>query len=175
MKMDFDAYIERAGWVTKLAVYGLSTALFLALMIRATPWLEQFIAPVLTKQRVFLDADDRSPGRVCWTWYWTKARDAQPAMGYPQWWLAVDGTNVMIPVVVQRQRDLDVLRNVRAAPTGPGQNDFCAIIPAEFDKLSGLSLHGQMSYKSQFGWQLWQDMPAVHVPPLQGPDLPRAP
>jgi len=61
------------------------------------PGFEEKLAPVLTDHRIEIEPDDRSPGRMCWTWHWTKARYAQPVT--VAWSIRVDGTTVEFPAI----------------------------------------------------------------------------
>lgn len=137
----------------------------LTLFVYATPRLEAWIAPVLEDQEAVVDADDRAPGRVCWTWKWNKVRYAQPVA--VSWSIAVEGTAIEFPAITERQRDGEVLRNPQASPLGPGQNDLCVKIPADLDRVSGLTIRGQINYRMPHGlWTTWQDLPVVRIPPL---------
>lgn len=136
-----------------------------ALYLFATPRLEALLAPVLVDQRVEIEPGDRTPGRMCWTWYWTKVRHAQPVV--VAWSITVEGTAVEFPAIVQRERNGDVVRNPQTAALGPGRNDLCVTIPAEIDKVPGLTIRGQINYRVPHGgWTIWQDLPVVRVPPL---------
>jgi hypothetical protein len=132
-----------------------------------TPTLESRYAPVLINQTAKVDPADRTTGQVCWTWAWEKVRYAQPIT--TSWSIVVDGTAVEYPAVVQRQRDGEVLRDVRPAALGKGTNDLCAVIPNELDKLRTLTIRGQINYRMPHGlWTVWQELPVVRVPPLNG-------
>lgn len=135
------------------------------LFLYATPMLEARLAPVLTHQRVEVDADDRTPGRMCWTWHWVKARYAQPVV--VSWSIAVEGTAVEFPAITERQRDGQVLRNPQASALGPGKNDLCVMIPADIDRIPGLTIRGQINYRMPHGlWTIWQELPVIRIPPL---------
>lgn len=152
---------------TAVAVWATAGMLSTALFLFATPMLEGKMAPVLSEQRVEFDADDRSQGRMCWTWSWFKNRFAQPIA--VSWSIAIDGTAVEFPAITERQRDGQVLRNPQASQIGPGKNDLCVVIPADLDKVQGLTIRGQINYRMPHGlWTLWQELPVVRVPPLPG-------
>lgn len=138
-----------------------------ALFLYATPMLEARFAPVLTDQRIEFDDDDRTPGRMCWTWHWNKVRYAQPIV--VAWSITVEGTAVEFPAITERQRDGQVLRNPQASSLGPGRNDLCVTIPKELDKVPGLTIRGQINYRMPHGlWTIWLELPVVRVPPLPG-------
>jgi hypothetical protein len=136
-----------------------------ALYVFASPALESKFAPVLVDQSVEFDKDDRTPGRFCWVWKWRKVRYAQPAS--VSWQIAVEGTNVEFPTIAERQRDGQILRNPQAAAIGAGRNDLCVTIPADLDKVSGLTIRGQVAYRMPHGlWTVWQELPVIRIPPL---------
>lgn len=154
-----------AGTVAAIAVWSTAGLIGSGLFLYGTPMLEARLAPVIIDQKVETDADDRSPGRMCWTWTWNKVRYAQPVV--VSWSLAVEGTAVEFAVVTERQRDGAVVRDPKPTPLGPGSNDLCAIIPADFDRVPGLTIRGQISYRLPHGlWTIWQPLPTVRVPPL---------
>lgn len=137
------------------------------LFLYATPMLEAQLAPVLTEQRVEFDPDDRTPGRMCWTWHWNKVRYGQPIV--VSWSILVEGTAVEFPAITERQRDGQVLRSPQTSALGPGRNDLCAVIPKELDRVTGLTIRGQINYRMPHGlWTIWQELPPVRVPPLPG-------
>lgn len=135
------------------------------LVLYGSPALEAKFMPVLEDQSVDFDAADRTPGRFCWTWRWRKVRYAQPTS--VSWQIAVEGTNVEFPTIAERQRDGHVIRNPQAAAVGAGRNDLCVTIPADLDKVSGLTIRGQVSYRMPHGlWTVWQELPVIRIPPL---------
>ncbi len=151
--------------VTAVGVWATAGLFGTALFLYATPALEAQLAPVLSDQRVEVDHADRSPGRVCWTWYWNKVRYAQPIA--VSWAITVDGTAVEFPAIAERQRDGQILRNPQASALGPGRNDFCVVIPSDLDRVPGLIIRGQINYRMPHGlWTIWQELPVVRVPPL---------
>ena len=154
--------------VAAVGVWATAGVVGTALFLYATPMLETRFAPVLVDQRVETDADDRSPGRMCWTWHWNKVRYAQPIV--VSWSITVEGTAVEFPAITERQRDGEVLRNPTTSSLGPGRNDLCAVIPADLDRIkTGLLIRGQINYRMPHGlWTLWQELPGVRVPPLPG-------
>lgn len=146
-------------------VWALAGIISTTLFVFVTPVLEARFAPILTDQRVVVDEGDRTPGRMCWTWYWTKRRYAQPVVA--SWSIAIEGTSVEIPAVTERERDRSVLRNPQAHSLGPGRNDLCVIIPPYFDTVQGLTIRGHISYRTSHGlWTVWQELPTVRVPPI---------
>ena len=128
--------------VAAVVVWASAGVIATTLFLFGTPMLEGRLAPVLTNQRVEIDADDRSPGRMCWTWYWVKARYAQPVV--VSWSIAVEGTSVEFPANTERQRDGEVIRTPIASALGPGRNDLCVMIPADIDRVPGLTIRGQI-------------------------------
>ena len=135
------------------------------LFLFASPALESKFAPVLVDQSAEFDARDRVPGRFCWTWKWRKARYAQPTS--VSWQIAVEGTTVEFPTIVERQRDGQVIRDPQSAHLGKGENNLCAMIPADLDKVTGLTIRGQISYRKPHGlWTVWQELPVIRIPPL---------
>ena len=150
---------------TAVVVWATAGIIGTGLFLFATPALEARYAPVLSDQQVDVDATDRTPGQVCWTWSWIKKRYAQPIVS--SWSIVVDGTAVEYPAITRRQRDQEIVRDIRPAALGPGSNDLCVIIPAELDHLKTLTIKGQINYRMPHGlWTIWQDMPEVKVPPL---------
>jgi hypothetical protein len=148
-----------------ITVWGLAGAAGAPLFLYATPMLEARMAPVLTDQSVDIADDDRSPGRMCWTWRWVKARYAQPIV--VSWSITVDGTAVEFPAITERQRDGQVLRSPQASQVGPGCNDLCVVIPKDLDRVVGLTIKGQINYRMPHAlWTIWQELPVVRVPPL---------
>lgn len=142
-----------------------------ALFLYATPMLEARLAPVLTEQSVEFDPEDRVPGRMCWTWRWNKVRYAQPLV--VSWSILVDGTAVEFPAITERQRDGTVLRSPQTSSLGPGRNDLCVVIAKEIDRVHGLTIRGQINYRMSHGlWTIWQELPAVRVPPLSPEEAP---
>lgn len=153
--------------VTAVGVWAMAGLVGTGLFLYATPMLEARLAPVLSDQRVDVDDEDRSPGRMCWTWYWFKNRFAQPIA--VSWSIAIDGTAVEFPAITERQRDGLVLRNPQASQIGPGKNDLCVVIPKDIDRVAGLTIRGQINYRMPHGfWTIWQELPIVRVPPLNG-------
>jgi len=151
--------------VAAVGVWASAGAIGTALFLYGTPMLEARFAPVLTEQRVEFEEEDRTPGRMCWTWHWVKARYAQPVV--VSWSITVDGTAVEFPAITERQRDGAVLRTPQASALGPGRNDLCVIIPRELDRVPGLVIRGQINYRMPHGlWTIWQELPVVRVPPL---------
>lgn len=135
------------------------------LFLYGTPAMEARFAPVLIDQRIEHDPEDRTPGRMCWTWRWTKVRNAEPVV--VAWSISLEGTAVQFPAVTQRQRDGQVLRHPQATTLGPGQNDLCVLIPIEIDNLPGLTIRGAINYRMPHGlWTIWQELPVVRVPPV---------
>ncbi len=150
---------------TAVGVWATAGVIGTTLFLYATPALEVRIAPVLTNQAVEFDGDDRSPGRMCWTWTWTKARYAQPIV--VSWAITVDGTAVEFPAITERRRDGQVLRNPQASSIGPGRNDLCVSIPQDIDRVPGLTIRGQINYRMPHGlWTIWQELPVIRIPPL---------
>jgi hypothetical protein len=148
-----------------LGVYTIAGAFGLILFIYATPRIEAVMAPVLADQKVEFDDDDRTPGKMCWTWSWNKVRYAQAVT--LAWSMTVEGTAAEFPTIAERQRDGETLRYPQTAGLGPGRNDLCVNIPADLDKVKGLVIRGQINYRMPHGlWTIWQDLPAVRVPPL---------
>lgn len=151
--------------VTAVGVWATAGVFGTSLFLYATPVLEAQMAPVLSEQRVEVEPEDRSPGRVCWTWHWYKNRYAQPIA--VSWAITVDGAAVEFPAITERQRDGQVLRNPQASQLGPGKNDLCVIIPRDLDRVPGLIIRGQINYRMPHGlWTIWQELPIVRVPPL---------
>jgi len=151
--------------ITAFAVWITAGAFGIPLFLFVTPALEARFAPVLIDQKVDVDQTDRSPGQVCWTWSWVKARYAQPIVS--SWSIVVEGTAVEYPAITQRQRDREVIRDIRPASIGPGSNDLCVKIPAELDSVKQLTIKGQINYRMPHGlWTVWQELPEVKVPPL---------
>jgi hypothetical protein len=137
----------------------------MAFFMFAAPALEARLAPVLTDQRIVIEADDRKPGRMCWTWHWVKRRYAQPVV--VTWSIAIDNTAVAIPVVAEREADGFALRTPATHSPGAGRNDLCVKIPDHLDKSPGMTIKGSINYRTSHGlWTVWQDMPTVKVPPL---------
>ncbi|TCR64703.1 hypothetical protein [Bosea sp. BK604] len=135
------------------------------MFVFGTPRLEAAFAPVLSEQRVEFEPGDRTPGRMCWTWYWVKVRYAQPIV--VAWTITVEGTAVEFPVITARESDGEVLRNPETSALGPGRRDLCAAIPTELDQVKGLIIRGQINYRMPHGlWTIWQELPSVRVPPL---------
>ena len=129
------------------------------------PFLEAKLAPVLTNQRILIEEGDRTRGKMCWTWFWTKRRYAQPVV--ITWSLAVNHTAMAIPVVAEREQDGFALRVPLTHSPRHGRNDLCVAIPAYLDSARGLSIRGSINYRTSHGlWTVWQDMPEVMVPPL---------
>lgn len=77
---------------TAVAVWASAGIVGTTLFLYATPALESRFAPVLTEQRVEFDTGDRTPGRMCWAWHWTKVRYAEPIV--VAWSISVEGTAV---------------------------------------------------------------------------------
>jgi len=105
--------------VTAVGVWATAGVVSTALFLFATPFLEARMAPVLSNQHIEFDADDRTPGRMCWTWFWQKTRYAQPLV--VAWTITVDGTAVEFPAITERQRDArsSAIRTpVRSGPAG---------------------------------------------------------
>ncbi|MEN5084243.1 hypothetical protein ABE438_17320 [Bosea sp. TWI1241] len=153
--------------VAAVAVWAVAGIIGTTLFLYATPMLEARFAPVLTEQRVEIDQQDRSPGRMCWAWYWTKVRYAQPIV--VSWSITVEGTAVEFPAITERQRDGAVLRNPQASALGPGRNELCVVIPVDLDRVPGLIIRGQINYRMPHGlWTIWQELPQIRVPPLPG-------
>jgi hypothetical protein len=153
--------------VTAFGVWATAGVVGSMLFLYVTPSLEMRMAPVLSEQHVEIDDDDRSPGRMCWTWFWVKNRYAQPIA--VSWTIAIDGTAVEFPAITERQRDGQVLRNPQASQIGPGKNDLCVVIPKDLDRVNGLTIKGQINYRMPHGlWTIWQELPVVRVPPLPG-------
>lgn len=154
--------------ITAVAVWSAAGILGAGLFLYATPMLETKMAPVLSDQRIETDADDRSPGRMCWTWHWVKNRYAQPIV--VSWTISIEGTAVAFPAITERQRDGQVLRYPETGSLGPGRNDLCVVIPADLDKVPGLTIRGQINYRMPHGlWTIWQELPMLRVPPLNTP------
>jgi hypothetical protein len=153
------------GTIAAIGVWAMAGAVGSGLFLYGTPMLEAKLAPVLRDQRIEIDADDRSPGRMCWTWVWNKVRYAQPVV--VSWSISVEGTAVEFSAITERQRDGEVIRNLQPTPLGPGRNDLCVMIPADLDRVKGLTIRGQINYRVPHGlWTIWQDLPVVRVPPL---------
>jgi hypothetical protein len=153
--------------IAAVAVWASAGMIATTLFLYATPMLEAKLAPVLTDQSVEIDEDDRTPGRMCWTWKWVKARYAQPVV--VSWSITVEGTAVEFPAITERQRDGAVLRYPQASSIGPGRNDLCVVIPIDLDRVAGLVIRGQINYRMPHGlWTIWQELPSVRVPPLPG-------
>lgn len=148
-------------------VWSIAGIISSGLFLYGTPMLEAKLAPVLTNQKIEINDDDRSPGRMCWTWSWVKVRYAQPVV--LSWSITVEGTTVEFPVITERQRDSQIIRNVQPTALGAGRNDLCVVIPKELDRVTGLTIRGQINYRVPHGlWTIWQELPVVHVPPLPG-------
>lgn len=151
--------------VTAVCVWATAGMIGTGLFLYATPMLETRFAPVLQDQRVEFDPEDRTPGRMCWSWFWTKTRYAQPIV--VAWSISVEGTAVEFPAITERQRDGKILRDPQASALGPGRNDLCVSIPRELDKVTGLTIRGQINYRMPHGlWTIWQELPVVRVPPF---------
>lgn len=154
-----------ASTIAAIAVWASAGVIGSGLFLYGTPMLEAKLAPVIVDQKVETDPDDRSPGRMCWTWTWDKVRYAQPVV--VSWSIAVEGTAVEFAAITERQRDGSLIRNPQPTPLGPGRNDLCVVIPAELDHVSGMTIRGQINYRVPHGlWTIWQDLPVVRVPPL---------
>lgn len=152
---------------TAVGVWATAGVVGTTLFLYATPALEARMAPVLTEQRVEVDPDDRTPGRMCWSWFWNKVRYAQPIV--VAWSITIEGTAVEFPAITERQRDGQVLRNPQASALGPGKNDLCVVIPSDLDRVPGLTIRGQINYRMPHSlWTIWQELPVVRVPPLPG-------
>jgi hypothetical protein len=135
----------------------------MALFYYVSPILEAEFAPVLTSQKA--EVTVREPTRVCWRWSWHKERYAQPTV--IAWSLVVEGTTVSYPAVVSRRSDGEVLREFRTATLGPGSNEFCTQIPQELMNVPNLTIRGSVNYALRHGlWTIWQELPAVRVPPI---------
>lgn len=148
-----------------LAVYTFAGATGLILFAFATPRIEAVMAPILTDQEVEFDPDDRTPGKMCWTWRWNKVRYAQAVA--LAWSMTVDGTAAEFPVIAVRQPDGEILSYPRTAALGPGKTDLCVSIPPTLDKANGVVIRGQINYRMPHGlWTIWQELPTVRVPPL---------
>jgi hypothetical protein len=77
----------------------------------------------------------------------------------------VDGTAVAQALVVTRQRDGSIVRDVKPASLGPGSNHLCAPIPVDFLDLKTLTIRGAIEYTMPHGlWTLWWEIPPVRVP-----------
>lgn len=149
-----------------LIVWPAATMLGLWLFFSVTPIIEARIAPVLENQDIEYDADDRSPGKMCWTWKWDKKREALPIV--VAWTTAVRGSAVEFPTITRRERTGEVIRTPQPAPLGKGQNSFCADIPSSIDREQGLVILGVVNYRMPHGlWTMWQSVPPVNVPPLR--------
>lgn len=152
--------------VAAVSVWAVAGIVGTTLFLYASPALETRLAPVLVDQAIEIDPGDRTPGRMCWTWKWTKARNAQPVV--VAWSITVEGTAVEFPAVTQRQRDGRILSHPQASTLGPGRNDLCVNIPADIDGASGLTIRGHINYRMPHGlWTIWQELPVVRVPPLR--------
>ena len=135
------------------------------LFLYGTPWLESYLAPVLKDQSMTVDASDRTPGRVCWTWRAVKTRYAAPVS--LSWAFVIEGTTVEFPAVVERERDGTIVRNPATVATGPAALDFCTNIPQYLDRATGLVIRGQINYRMPHGlWTIWHPLPDVVVPDL---------
>lgn len=155
-------FIPKPAQIAGAFVWLVGVFLGYQLFYYATPQLEARFAPVLTEQAI-TDVS-RDGDRVCWTWRWTKTRYGIPDQ--VGWNILVDGTMVAQQLVVTRERDGNVVRNIRAATIGPGANRLCAPIPTDLAGLSTLTIRGQIAYTMPHGlWTIWQDIPAVKVPP----------
>jgi hypothetical protein len=151
--------------IAAVSVWATAGIVGTTLFLYASPALEARLAPVLVDQRIEIDDADRSPGRMCWTWHWTKRRYAQPVVA--SWSISIDGTAVEIPAVTERERDRTVVRNPQTHTLGPGRNDLCVSIPDTFDRVNGLTIRGHINYRMPHGlWTIWQELPVVRVPPL---------
>lgn len=151
--------------IVALSVYTVAGAVGLILFIYGTPRVEAFLAPVLVDQRIELEPEDRTPGRMCWTWHWNKVRYAQATT--LAWSMTVEGAAGEFPTVAERQQDGETLRYPRTAGLGPGRTDLCVTIPPNLDNAKGLIIQGQINYRTPHGlWTMWQKLPTVRVPPL---------
>ena len=148
-----------------LIVWPAATALGLYLFFNVTPLIEARVAPVIEDQSIEFDADDRTPGRMCWTWRWNKVRHGTPLI--VAWTIVVRGSAVEYQAVTRRERTGEVIRNPQPAALGKGENSFCADIPAAVDKERDLTILGLINYRLPHGlWTMWQSIPPVNVPPL---------
>jgi hypothetical protein len=151
--------------IAAIAVWTLAGAGGSALFLYATPMLETRMAPVLDEQSIEIDPTDRTPGKMCWTWLWTKVRNAQPIV--LSWAISIEGTTVELPAITERQRDGELIRSPVTSVLGPGRTDLCVVIPKDLDRVAGLTIRGQINYRMPHGlWTIWQELPVVRVPPL---------
>lgn len=145
-------------------VWGTAVFVGLGLFFTVTPLLEQRFYPVLVDQRV--EKIVREYDQVCWTWIWNKRRYATPVI--VSWSLNVNGTSAEFQVLPRRQSDGAVVRDVRPASTGIGENRFCAKIPETLREVPELTVRGQINYIVPHQlWTVWQDLPAVPIPPYK--------
>lgn len=148
-----------------LAIWGAAFSLMAWLFFYFAPAIEATLFPVLTEQSIVIEPNDRSPGEMCWTWKWNKKRHARPLL--VAWTIKVSGSAVFYQGVTRRERDKSIVGNPSLAALGPGQNDFCTIIPAFIDNAPGLVIRGVINYQVPHRlWTIWQDLPPVRVPPL---------
>lgn len=145
-------------------IYGGAAIAWGAFFVYCFPSIEARFFPVLIDQSIEIGEDDRSPGRLCWTWHWNKVRFAVPAS--ISWSIVVDGTNVEFPTFVTRERDNQILNQPNVSNLGPSYTNLCVRIPPEFDNAAGLSIRGAISYRMPHGGTIWQAIPLIKVPSL---------
>jgi len=148
-----------------LAIWGAAFSLMAWLFFYISPSIEATFFPVLSEQRIIIEPNDRTPGRMCWTWKWVKKRYAQPIV--VAWTIQVNGSAVFYQGVTRRERDGTLVGSPVPAALGPGEDDFCTTIPASIDNAPGLVIRGFINYEVPHRlWTIWQDLPPVRVPPL---------
>jgi hypothetical protein len=112
-----------------------------------TPQLEAQFFPVITDQSITNVRRDNE--KVCWTWRWVKRRYAYPKTVV--WNLVVDGTAVAQTLIVTRQRDGSIVRDLKGSALGPGSTDLCAPIPVDFTDLQTLTIRGAIGTRCRTG------------------------
>ena len=148
-----------------LAIWGAAFSLMAWLFFYISPSIEATFFPVLSEQRIIIEPNDRTPGRMCWTWKWVKKRYAQPIV--VAWTIQVNGSAVFYQGVTRRERDGTLVGSPVPAALGPGEDDFCTTIPASIDNAPGLVIRGVINHQVPHRlWTIWQDLPPVRVPPL---------
>lgn len=156
-----------AKYVCISLIWGGTAALWGAFFVYCLPMLEGRFFPVLEDQENVISEGDRTPGQLCWDWYWRKQRFALPIAS--SWALVVDSTNVEFPTFVRREKDASILTRPNVAELGAGKTSLCVAIPLEMDALPNLEIRGTMAYRLPHGGTLWQPIPRIKVPPLKAP------
>lgn len=155
-------HIARAGAISLIWI--LTAFAWSVFFIYGAPMIEARLFPILVDQSIEVGEDDRAPGRLCWTWNWTKTRYAFPLA--ISWSIVVDGTNVEFPTFVTRERDNQIISPPSVANLGAGSTNLCVRIPPEFDNAAGLQVKGAINYRTPWGGSIWQAIPTIKVPSI---------